>query len=65
MGYILITALIVVMFLNFIESIWITKVRNQEQRIHATQIYRVYEKIKRYNDNQFGTKGENVGKTEI
>lgn len=64
MDYVLVAALIVVMFLNFIESIWITKARNREQRIHATQIYRVYEEIKRYNDKQFGTEGEDGGKTE-
>ena len=65
MDYILIRALIVVVLLNFVGNIWVAKMQCREQRIHATQIYRVYEEIKRYNDNQFGAKGENVGKTEV
>lgn len=64
MDNVLIVALIVVMALNFIVNIWIAKAQNKEQRIHATQIYRLYEEIKRYNDNQFEKMGEDIGKSE-
>lgn len=61
MDYALTVALIVVMFLNFTKSIWITKVWNREQRIHSTQIYRFYEEIKRYNDNRILEKEKRQG----
>lgn len=56
--------LIAVMLLNFFENILITKTRNREQRIHATQIYRLYEEIKRYNDSQLVKTEVADGKSE-
>ncbi|MCI9545594.1 MAG: hypothetical protein HFH60_02720 [Lachnospiraceae bacterium] len=51
MDYVLIIALIMVTFLNFIGNVWAVKQENKEQRIHATQIYKLYNELKRFNDN--------------
>lgn len=51
MDYVLIIVLIMVTFLNFIGNVWAVKQENKEQRIHATQIYKLYNELKRFNDN--------------
>lgn len=51
MDYVLIVVLIIVTFLNFIGNVWAVKQENKEQRIHATQIYKLYNELKRFNDN--------------
>lgn len=61
MEYILITALIFVVGLNFFGSIWSTKQNNKEQRLKTVAIYSLYQEIRRYN-NQFGEDGEGKGK---
>lgn len=54
MDFVLITALIFVMALNFFGNIWVTKKNNKEDRLKTVAIYSLYQELKRYNDNKFG-----------
>ena len=46
--------LILVFIINIACSVWAVKKNSEETRLKAMAIYKLYEQVKRYNDNAFG-----------
>lgn len=50
--YVLMVSLLVLIASGLIVSVWSTKVRSKDQQLETVAIYRLYEEIKRMNDEK-------------
>ena len=50
--YVLMVSLLVLIAVGLVVSVWSTKVRSKDQRLETIAVYRLFEEIKRMNDEK-------------